>query len=63
MAKDERIIANDAEQSEGMSEAEIDNNLLGTFPASDPPSWTLGIDHHQETETERDDSSDSNEGA
>ena len=28
-----------------MSEAEIDANLEGTFPASDPPSWTLGIDH------------------
>jgi hypothetical protein len=28
---------------EGMSEEEIDYNLMGTFPASDPPSWTLGI--------------------
>lgn len=26
-----------------MSEAEIDYNLMGTFPASDPPSWTLGV--------------------
>ncbi len=26
-----------------MSEAEIDYNVMGTFPASDPPSWTLGI--------------------
>jgi predicted SnoaL-like aldol condensation-catalyzing enzyme len=28
-----------------MSEAEIDRNLMGSFPASDPPSWTLGTDH------------------
>lgn len=24
---------------------EIDLNLKQTFPASDPPSWTLGHDH------------------
>jgi hypothetical protein len=28
---------------ERMSEAEIDYNVMGTFPASDPPSWTLGV--------------------
>jgi hypothetical protein len=27
-----------------ISEAEIDQNLIGTFPASDPPSWTLGVE-------------------
>jgi len=26
-----------------LSEDEIDLNLIGSFPASDPPSWTLGI--------------------
>ena len=30
-----------------MSEEEIDYNLMGTFPASDPPSWTLGIRRHK----------------
>ena len=27
-----------------LSEDEIDDNLMGTFPASDPPSWTLGVE-------------------
>ena len=34
--------------SEAMSESEIDANLAGTFPASDPPSWTLGMDHRDD---------------
>ena len=34
----------------GMSEDEIDLNLAGTFPASDPPSWTLGTDHVDESQ-------------
>jgi hypothetical protein len=36
---------------EEMSEAEIDGNLQETFPASDPPSWTLGTDHRRESPT------------
>jgi hypothetical protein len=40
----------DAETGAGqMSEAEIDRNLSETFPASDPPSWTLGTDHRHES--------------
>jgi hypothetical protein len=27
-----------------LGEDEIDHNLMGTFPASDPPSWTLGVE-------------------
>jgi hypothetical protein len=27
-----------------LSEDQIDDNLMGTFPASDPPSWTLGVE-------------------
>ncbi len=32
-------------EPDAMTESEIDDNLEGTFPASDPPSWTLGSDH------------------
>ena len=36
-----------------MSESEIDANLEGTFPASDPPAWTLGSDHRPAAGHER----------
>jgi hypothetical protein len=32
-----------------MAEAEIDDNLADSFPASDPPSWTLGTDHNKQS--------------
>ena len=47
MAEDEKLesVDNSDADTAGMSEDEIDRNLVGSFPASDPPSWTLGIDH------------------
>lgn len=38
-----------------MSEEEIDANVEGTFPASDPPAWTLGSDHPAADRKGRDD--------
>lgn len=40
-----------------MSEAEVDQNLEDTFPASDPPSWTLGTDHVEDARVESDNES------
>ncbi len=44
-----------------MSEDEIDRNLAGTFPASDPPSWTLGTDHRKQPPRETRDEDEGSE--
>lgn len=33
------------DKKDEMSESEVDGTLEDSFPASDPPSWTLGTDH------------------
>lgn len=38
----------DESKENEMSEQEIDENLDESFPASDPPSWTVGSNHEKE---------------
>ena len=40
---------NERQGGEQMSEAEIAYNVMGSFPASDPPSWTLGVRPYKTT--------------
>jgi hypothetical protein len=63
MAKCEDTPADDEVPRVGeMSEEEIDYNVMETFPASDPPAWTLGIRrrklHCEEFEGEKPSTSD-----
>lgn len=60
--KKEEQAQDEHEQGAGeMSEAEIDKNLEGSFPASDPPSWTLGSNHHSDLKPETESEDDSND--
>ena len=43
------------ERQDPMGETEIDTNLVETFPASDPPSWTVGTDHKDKSPPQEED--------
>jgi hypothetical protein len=49
MVPDDPTNPDDIEGAPDAEEAQVDEALRESFPASDPPSWTLGVERHGET--------------